>query len=307
MGLSQPSIIKTDGLTKYYEVKKQQILGIDNLNINIKKGEIFGLLGTNGAGKTTTIKLLSTLLYPTSGTAYIHGLDIRYDGKEIRRLIGVVFSGLMIYHRLTGRANLEFYGDLYDVPDLDQRIGELAKFFELEDRIDHRVETYSKGMKLMLALMRGIIHNPDILFLDEPTLGLDPNKALKMREKIKELKEQGKTIILTTHYMFEAEDLCDRVAILNKGKLVAIDTPKVLRRKIPGKNALEVEFENTVDINRLKEDFILTQDKMAALIPIKDSNHLNSVLKEIVEQGLVVKHIRLIEPSLETVFTYYTK
>jgi len=164
MDYCQSPVIRIQNLTKYYNVgKDRRILALDNLNLDIKRGEIFGLLGTNGAGKTTTIKMLSTLISPSSGTALISNFDIKHHNKAIRRIIGVVFSGQMIFHQLTGKANLEFYGDLYDVPNLQQRIRELAKFFNLEDRIEHRVETYSKGMKLMLALMRGIIHDPEII------------------------------------------------------------------------------------------------------------------------------------------------
>ena len=173
--------------------------------------------------------------------------------------------------------------------------------------MDERLHTYSRGMTLMLALMRGMIHDPEILFMDEPTLGLDPNKAFKMREKEKELKNNKKTIILTTHHMMTAEDLCDRIAILNKGKLVAIDTPKELRRKIPGRNTLEVEFEKQDSMNKLDENFIVTEDKQAALIPIKDSEHLNVVLRDILDKNLKIKSIKLVEPSLESVFNYYTE
>jgi len=301
------AMIRIENLTKYYKIGKESFLGIGDLNLNVEKGEIFGLLGTNGAGKTTTIKMLSTLLYPSSGTAYISGYDIRRDDKEIRKIIGVIFSDQMIYRQLTGRANLEFYGDLYNVPNLDKRISELASFFDLEAWMNIRVETYSKGMKLMLALMRGMIHNPSILFMDEPTLGLDPNKTLRMREKIIELKKSGMTIILTTHEMATAEVLCDRIAILDKGKLVAIDTPRNLRRKIPGKNILEIEFEKENDIKKLSDDFIVSQDHKTALIPIANSDQLNKKLKGIIDMNLSIKSINISEPSLEKVFNYFTE
>lgn len=300
-------MIRIENLTKVYEFKKKRIKAIDHLNLNIGKGEIFGLLGPNGAGKTTTVKLLSTLLYPTEGTAYIKGYDIKKDSRRIRTLIGVIFSSQMIYHRLTGRANLEFFGDIYGVSNLQKRIEELAEFFEMREWLDFPVEGYSKGMKLKLALMRGLIHDPEILFLDEPTLGLDPSMALKLRAKIKELKAEGKTIFLTTHYMIEAENLCDRIAILNKGKLVAIDTPKGLQRKIPGRNVLEVEFKKIQDINKLKNEMILTANHAVALIPIKSSDHLNLILKKILGLNLKIISVKLIEPSLEQVFEYFTK
>jgi ABC-2 type transport system ATP-binding protein len=277
------------------------------LNLEIKRGEIFGLLGTNGAGKTTTIKMLSTLLSPSSGTALISNFDIRHHSKAIRRIIGAVFSGQMIFHQLTGRANLEFYGDLYDVPNLQQRIRELAKFFNLEDRIEHRVETYSKGMKLMLALMRGVIHDPEIIYLDEPTQGLDPNKALTMRMQVRELQKRGKTIILTTHHMAEAEDLCDRIAILNKGKIMVMDTPRGLKKRIPGRTALEVECDNAKDCSLLRKGIVLSEDKKIVMVPINDPVQVNEIIKELVQKNIKIKNIKLIEPSLERVFSYFTK
>lgn len=308
MDYCQSPVIRIQNLTKYYNVgKDRRILALDNLNLDIKRGEIFGLLGTNGAGKTTTIKMLSTLISPSSGTALVSNFDIRHHSKAIRRIIGVVFSAQMIFHQLTGKANLEFYGDLYDVPNLQQRIRELTRFFNLEDRIEHRVETYSKGMKLMLALMRGIIHDPEIIYLDEPTQGLDPNKALTMRMQVKELKKRGKTIILTTHHMAEAEDLCDRIAILNKGKIVVVDTPKGLKRKIPGNNALEVECENAEQCGLIQDGIVLSEDKKVIMIPISDPAKINSIIKELVQKNIIIKNIKLIEPSLERVFSYFTK
>jgi ABC-2 type transport system ATP-binding protein len=301
------TLIRIENLTKIYEFKKKKVKALDRLNLDIRKGEIFGLLGPNGAGKTTTIKILSTLLHPTEGRVYIKGLNIIKDSRKIRTIIGVIFSSQMIYHRLTSRANLEFFGDIYAVPNLQERIEELAEFFEMTGWLDFPVEGYSKGMKLKLALMRGLIHDPEILFLDEPILGLDPTMALRLRSKIRELKIKGKTIILTTHYMIEAENLCDRIAIINKGKLVAIDTPRGLRRKIPGRNVLEVEFGKVQDINKLKKEMILAADHSVALIPVKSSDHLNLILKKILGLDLRVKSIRLIEPSLEQVFEYYTK
>lgn len=300
-------MIKIKNLSKTYELKGKKIEALKSLNLEIKDNEIFGLLGTNGAGKTTTIKLLTTLLAPTSGTAYIDNFDIRRHSSEIRKKIGVVFGKQMIYHRLTGRDNLKFYGEIYGVSDLEQKIEELADFFEMGQWLDTLVEAYSNGMRTKLAIMRGLINDPSILFLDEPTLGLDPNMALKVREKIKDLQKRGKTIILTTHYMIEAEQLCDRIAILNKGRLVAIDTARGLRRKIPGRNVLEVEFERIDDISKIKNEFILTEDGDQAMIPVQSAQHLNYVLKKILEKNLLIRDIRLVEPSLERVFAYYTE
>jgi len=307
------TIIKTENLTRHFAVDKgKKIVALDNLNLEVKKGEIFGLLGPNGAGKTTCIKLLSTLLYPTSGTAYINGFDIRKQEEKVRGILGVVFGKRMIYHRLTGRDNLNFYGSIYNVPNLKKRIEELAKFFGFE-RLDSLVETYSSGMRQQLALMRGLIHDPPILFLDEPTLGLDPNISLKIRWKIKKLREEEKTIILTTHYMVEAEEMCDRIGILNQGKLVAIDTPQGLRRKIPQKNHLDIEFEKPKIAQKAGKEITLTIKTTPIRIkgsiirlPIRDSKDLTSTLKDIANLNIPIVNIQFKEPSLETVFSYYT-
>lgn len=312
--MDQETIIKTENLTRHFAVDrgKKKIVALDNLNLEIKKGETFGLLGPNGAGKTTCIKILSTLLYPTSGTAYINGFDVKKQGEKVRQTIGVVFGKRMIYHRLTGRANLNFYGSIYNVPNLKERIEELAKFFGFE-RLDSLVETYSNGMRQQLALMRGLIHDPPIIFLDEPTLGLDPNIALKIRWKVKKLKEEGKTIILTTHYMVEAEEMCDRIGILNRGKLVAIDTPQGLRRKIPQKNYLDIEFEKPKLAEKAKKEITLTIEGTPITIkgqvlrlPVKDSRHLTSALKDVANLDIPIVNIQFKEPSLESVFAYYT-
>ena len=300
------SVIKTKDLTKYYQVKKQKFLALDKLNIEVKKSEIFGLLGTNGAGKTTTIKMLSTLLIPTSGTAQVLGFDTREKGFEVRKRIGVVFGKQMIYYRLTGWDNLQFYGTLYDIKDLNKKITELAKFFEIEDRIHDRLETYSNGMKTKLAIIRGIIHDPPLLFLDEPTLGLDPNIALKIRDKIKDLSARGQTIVLTTHYMIEAEHLCDRVGILHKGKLVAIDTPKKLKKAVPGVKTVEFELNKPEDAYKIKEKFVLSDDKTTVIVFIKSASELNKTVKRILDYGVSFQDIRLKEPSLEEVFAYHT-
>lgn len=293
-------------LSHTYKLRGIKAKALHDISLKIKKGEVFGLLGTNGAGKSTLIKILTTLLYPTAGEVFINDIDIKKRPQDIRSRLGVVFGQQMIYTGLTGRDNLRFFGDIYDVQNLEEKIDNLAKFFELE-QLDYLVEGYSSGMKMKLAIMRGLINDPDILFLDEPTLGLDPNMQQKIRKKIKELQKMGKTIILTTHYMLEAEDLCDRIGILNKGSVVAIDTPWALRKKMPGKNLLEVKFKNPQVFDKFRKDYILTNDPTLIMIPIADSDHLNSVLKELLESGCYIEDIKLIEPSLDKVFSYFTE
>ncbi len=232
-------MIEINDLCKSYFIKQKEIKALSKLNLHINEGEIFGLLGPNGAGKTTTIKILSTLTRPSSGTARVAGFDCVKQSILVRRNIGVVLSMTMIYHRLTGRANLRFFGKLYGVENLDKQIEKLADFFDMRDKLDLLVETYSTGMRAKLALMRGMIHDPPVLFFDEPTLGLDPTSAKKLRDKIIQLKKMKKTILLCTHHLSEADHLCDRIGILRKGELVAADTPANLRNRVGKQKSLE--------------------------------------------------------------------
>ncbi len=241
------SVIKTYDISREYierpsffgKIKGEEsriIKAVDRLNISVKPGELFGFLGPNGAGKTTTIKMLSTLLLPTSGTAIILDNDILKAPNEVRKRISVVFGGERgLYWRLSGRDNMRIFAELYglDSSERRDRIDMLLELVGIADRADSKVETYSKGMKQRLHLARGLVHDPDILFLDEPTLGLDPTIAHELRKTIKNLcTQEKKTVFLTTHYMFEADELCDRVAIIHKGKLTADDTPENLKRQL---------------------------------------------------------------------------
>lgn len=216
--------------------KPRYITAVDSLNVSVKSGELFGFLGPNGAGKTTTIKMLSTLLLPTTGTATILGHDILEAPQEVRKRIGVVFGGERgLYWRLSGRDNMRLFSELYGLDSSEQadRIDSLLELVGIADRADSKVETYSKGMKQRLHLARGLIHDPEILFLDEPTLGLDPAIAHELRGMIKELcVREKKTIFLTTHYMFEADELCDRIAIIHRGKLAVVNTPEKLKEQL---------------------------------------------------------------------------
>lgn len=300
-------MIQILNLRKEFRIRQKKIVALNSLNLEIKTGEIFGLLGTNGAGKTTTIKLLSTLLAPSAGTATINGLDIRKDAKKIRKIIGVVFSQKMIYYRLTGRANLEFYGNIYNVPDLKNRIAELAAYFDLDNRLDDLVESYSTGMKAKLSVIRGLIHNPSIIFLDEPTLGLDPIATVKLREQIKNLAQEGKTIIFTSHNMADVEALCDRIGILKDGGLIALDTPQEIRRLIPGIRMLEIKLHDPNQLNQISPQFKSTKKGRNINIPIKDRDELNHVLNTITSEKIIFEDIILHQPSLEKAFAYLTR
>jgi len=240
----------------FWRQKKKSVLAVEDISFSIAKGELFGLLGPNGAGKTTTVKMLTTILLPTAGDARILGFDLRKDTQEIRKRIGFTFGGARgLYGRLTARDNLRYFAELYALePGLSKkRIAEMLAMVGLSERSDDRVETFSSGMQQRLHLARALLHDPEVIFLDEPTVGIDPVGARELRQTIKNLRQAGKTIMLTTHYMAEAEELCDRIAIVNKGLIVAMDTPSNLRRGISPESIIEITVtpENTGDIRNL--------------------------------------------------------
>jgi len=222
-----------------------KFLAVDDISFNVAEGENFGLLGPNGAGKSTLIRMLTTLMTPTSGTAFVAGHDIRRDAAAVRRSIGMVPQYLTSDPNLTAAENLVFHARLYDVPGRRRRtmVEELLEAVNLSEWRDKMVGTFSGGMRRRLEIARSLVHRPQVLFLDEPTSGLDPASRLAMWEMIRHLKSQsGLTIFLTTHYMEEADELCDRVAIFDHGKVVALDTPSYLKSQVASGSAVEVEF-----------------------------------------------------------------
>ena len=224
------TFISKKGVLKKEKIEVEALKGI---SFDIKKGEIFGLLGQNGAGKTTTIKILTTLLLPTSGKVRVMGFDPVKEERKIRPYINFVFGGERnLYWRLSARDNLSYFADLYklDKGIKKKRIEEVLELVKLTDRADEKVETYSKGMKQRLQIARGLINDPEIIFLDEPTIGLDPIGAKDLRIIVKNLQAAGKTILLTTHYMYEADELSDRIGIMKKGELITLDTPANIKR-----------------------------------------------------------------------------
>jgi ABC-2 type transport system ATP-binding protein len=224
--------------------KIKEVVAVDDISFTVNAGELFGLLGPNGAGKTTTVKMLTTLLIPTKGTARIFGKDIVRDARDIRARIGFIFGGERgLYWRLSGNDNLRYFATLYGVdPEVSKtRIPYLLELVGLEDRGKEKVEGYSRGMKQRLHIARTLLHNPEILFLDEPTIGLDPVGARETRQVIKNLQAEEKTILLTTHYMFEADALCQRIAVINHGRIIALDTPEALKSHVQDLSVIEVE------------------------------------------------------------------
>jgi ABC-2 type transport system ATP-binding protein len=304
-----PHAIETHKLTKAYDSLK----AVDSLDITVESGEIFGLLGPNGAGKTTTVSMLCTILRPTSGTAKVNGFDIVREANRVRKSIGIVFQEPSIDDRLTGRENLMMHANLYGVPPSEQRdrIGRILKLVELEDRADDLLRTYSGGMRRRLELGRGLIHYPRVLFLDEPTVGLDPQTRDHIWRYIKELKEAHDiTIVLTTHYMDEADRLSDRIAIMDHGKIVVLDKPSKLKDTLEG-DVVVIHTKKTDALAALASEKLGFEKKIivdgALEITVRNGRAVMPRIMELATQNdIYVESILLREPNLEDVFLHYT-
>jgi ABC-2 type transport system ATP-binding protein len=303
------NIIETSKLTKAFN----SLTAVDKLDITVESGEIFGLLGPNGAGKTTTISMLCTILKPTSGTAKVNGFDIVKEANQVRKSIGIVFQDPSIDDRLTGRENLTMHANLYGVPPGEQRdrINRILKLVELENRADDLMRTYSGGMRRRLELGRGLLHYPKVLFLDEPTVGLDPQTRDHIWTYIRELKKTHDiTIVLTTHYMDEADKLSDRIGIMDNGVIIALDTPSKLKEALEG-DVILVKAENFEALRAL----------VGEKLGFTHSNVVDGTLEITVHQGrtalprimelattnnIYIESIQLREPNLDDVFLHYT-
>ncbi|MFX1273532.1 MAG: ATP-binding cassette domain-containing protein [Promethearchaeota archaeon] len=254
------SIIEVKNLTKIYE--EGNVLAVDDISFSIKKGEILALLGPNGAGKTTTISILATLLNGTEGECIVNNYDVKKDPDKVRKSIGIVFQEPSLDGEMKAWENLELHAILYGMNKKERRpkIKEVLKLVDLDDRAETFVKNYSGGMKRRLEIARGLIHEPKVLFLDEPTLGLDPQTRRKIWDKIKQLNqsELKMTILITTHYMDEADELADRICIMDHGQIIAMDTSENLKKQLSG-DVIDIKFETTVD--RVKFPIIIRQIK----------------------------------------------
>jgi ABC-2 type transport system ATP-binding protein len=307
--------IETVGLVKRFG----SLAAVDGLSFEVEAGEIFGLLGPNGSGKTTTIRMLSCLIAPTEGQASVGGHDIRRDPLRVREIVGILTENPSLYERLTAYENMEFFARAYGVADeaaRAARIREVLEFFELWERRSEKVGTYSKGMKQKLAIARAIVHNPEVLFLDEPTTGLDPKASKDIRDMMERLSRQEKhTILLCTHNLEDAERLCRHVMIINKGKSIVAGTTDELRRKIAGPPKLEIglikvteqivraaeasEHVRAVEVNGANTKLMIDVDDPDGSTPY--------VVKRIVDVGGLVRSVQLVEPSLEEAYLKLVK
>jgi len=303
------NVIETNQLTK----KFGSFTAVDRLNITVESGEIFGLLGPNGAGKTTSISMLCTMLKPSSGTAKVNGFDIVKEAMQVRKSIGIVFQDPSVDDRMTGRENLLMHANLYGVPTSEQndRINGVLKLVELEERADDLTRTYSGGMRRRLELARGLIHYPKVLFLDEPTIGLDPQTRDHVWRYIRDLKEAHDiTVVLTTHYMDEADRLSDRIAIMDYGKIIALDTSSKLKETLEG-DVITVKADNLEALlSLITEKMGFQKAKMvddSLEITVQNGKSLLPRIVDMATQNKIyVESIRLREPNLEDVFLHYT-
>jgi ABC-2 type transport system ATP-binding protein len=308
------SVIEVADLTKRFK-NRDGIAAVDQLSFHVAEGEIFGLLGPNGAGKTTLLKILTTLLKPTSGMATVAGFDVRTEKNRVRESIGIVFQEPALDWRLTGRENLDFHARMYGVKrgEREKRIADALKLVELEDKADSVTDKYSGGMKRRLEIARGFIHEPKVLFLDEPTLGLDTQTRRRMWDYIKEVNASERvTIVLTTHQMEEADYLCDRVGIMDLGKIIALDTPKNLKDLISS-DLVSLELDRHgigYDLEAFKKlDFVIEFQEHNGIVTLKMVRaelRIPAIMDAARRAGIEIKSVNLRKPSLEDVFLHFT-
>jgi len=306
-------MIEVRNLTK----KFNGFAAVDHISFDVKESEIFGLLGPNGAGKTTTIRMLSTLSRPTEGTAAIGGYDIVKHDNKVRQLIGLVSEKMIMYDRLTAEENLRFFGKLYNLPKniLNQRIDELLELVQLSNWKDSKVGTFSTGMRQRMNVIRALLNMPKVLFLDEPTLGLDPQSTVEVREFIKKVNQENKTtIILTTHMMIEADRLCDRIGVIDNGKIAALDTSTNLKKLVSGDDSTVLKLE----IPNLTKKLVTAMQALECVKSVSQENasHIkihatgdkafDTIIDALRAEKAKVNSVENLQPTLEDVFLQIT-
>ena len=315
MNESQPTSAKDAaillrGLTKRFD----SLTAVNSVDLEIKKGELFGLLGPNGAGKSTLIKMLTTMLIPTEGEASVWGHNVAKERNAVRASIGVVFQDMSIDTMLTGRENLDFHGRMYGMSGSlrKKRIEEVLSLVDLTDKADIKMEDYSGGMQRRLEIARGLMHHPNVLFLDEPTLGLDAQTRRYIWQYVRNMNEkEGVTIVLTTHYMEEADYLCDRIAIIDNGKIVALDAPQNLKDMI-GADTIILESQGDGDrlLKSLKSfDWVRSTASSNGTMELMVDHaqaRVPEVMAEAYKNNVIIKSVGLHEPTLEDVFLKFT-
>jgi len=310
------STVEVANLCRFYA----DVHALNNVSFNVEKGEIFGLLGPNGAGKTTLMRILATLLLPSSGNALIEGLDVVREAVKVRSIIGVYLAEAGFYYRLKVRDFLYFFGRLYGLSrtEMKSRVKELLDFFQLEEKADEEINVLSHGMRRKLQLARALLHSPSVLLLDEPTIGLDPLSAKDLRNKLRELSKEGTTILFSTHYMPEAEEFCNRVLFLNAGRVIAVDSPSSLINKYGGFQVVEVLYNQeklNITSKHLKSSLLnkLNEEKVDS-VRILNGGRLKVYTKNADEilVGIVdalqkckvqVRSVSITKPTLEDVYS----
>ena len=300
-------MIVAKGLTKRFG----DVLAVDNLDMDVRPGEIFGFLGPNGAGKTTTIRMLSALISPTSGKAKVAGYDVGREDNEIRRNAGILTESPGLYDRLSAERNLSFFAELHDVEDVAGQVERYLRLLGLWDRRGDVAATFSKGMRQKLAIARAMLHEPKVLFLDEPTAGLDPEMARLVREFIGELKDKGRTIFLCTHNLDEADRLCDRIAVVNT-RLLALDTPEALRAKLYDRvvvihlSAASPEYEKVVREQPFVRSVELKDNKLVVGLDDPERNN-PELIRTLVDAGADIQFVGELRRSLEEIYLRLVK
>ncbi|NMC46458.1 MAG: ABC transporter ATP-binding protein [Chloroflexi bacterium] len=299
--------------TGIFRRKNKTVRAVNDISFDVADGELFGLLGPNGAGKTTSVKMLTTLLIPTAGTARILGYDIIKDAEALRPRIGFIFGGERgLYWRLNATDNLRYFASLYYIDPVvaRKRVPYLLEMVGLKDRADEKVEGYSRGMRQRLHIARALLHDPEILFLDEPTMGLDPVGARELRQTVRNLQDEKKTILLTTHYMFEADALCQRIAVINQGKIVALDTPQKIKETVKDLSVVEIEVfgippqvvEKVKALQVVESASVENRDQRQLLI-VHTSRSAEAIPVLIAElNGLKLGRVTSREPTLEDAY-----